>query len=67
MYICIYILYRKLKESKSEKVEAVEAPPQRFRRESEKIKSLGGGLHRLRLLYYILIVRRLLLFIPYHL
>jgi hypothetical protein len=55
----------------------MEAPPQIIRRECENIQSLGGSLHRLHLLYfslhrlhplnYVLIVRRLLLFIPYHL
>ena len=54
-------------EYKVYKVEAMEAHPQNIHRESENRIFLGGSLHRLHHLYYILIARCWLLFIPYRL
>ena len=75
--IIYYYWFRKWKESRREQVEAVEAIPQSISIESLNKKSLGGSLHRLHLLlfilhrlhllYYILTVRCWLLFMPYHL
>jgi hypothetical protein len=61
-YLFIIILESKNKVEKK-KVEAVKASPQSIYIESQSKKSLGGSLHRLHLLHFIL--HRLHLFILY--